>query len=110
MPLAIVNSSKRRVFLISFLKICFFAYGGFLSLHTGFLWLQQAGATLHCGLQASLVAQALGTQVSIVATHRLSCSVVCEIWDRGWNQYPLQCWILNHWTTREVPLTCLIDK
>ena len=36
---------------------------------------------------ASLVAQA-----SIVATHRLSCSVVCEIfWDGGWNQCPLQC-------------------
>ena len=37
MPLAIVSISRRRVFLTSFLKIYFFAYGGFLSLRAGFL-------------------------------------------------------------------------
>ena len=41
---------------------------------------------------ASLIAQGLGTQASVVATHRLSCSVVCGIfWDQRWNQCPLQC-------------------
>ena len=45
----------------------------------GFLWLQRAGTTLHCGARASHCggfsccgAQALGAQASVVAAHGLS--------------------------------------
>ena len=64
--------------------VCFFFFLSFgcvgsSLLHTGFLWLQQAGATLHCDAQASHCggfsycrAQALGTQASVVVAHGLS--------------------------------------
>ena len=74
-------------------------------------WLWWARATLPCSTQAShggvfsyCGAGAPGTQVSVLVL-TLSCSKVCEISpDQGSNR--VSCigrWILNHWTTREVP-------
>ena len=57
-----------------------------LLLHVGFPWLQRAGASLHCGIQASHCggfsccgAQALGTRASVVVAHRFSCSGACGV-------------------------------
>ena len=65
--------------MVLFVYLFIFGCAGSLLLHMGFLQLQQVGATLHCGAQASLCggfsccgAWALGTQVSVVAACRLS--------------------------------------
>ena len=92
-------------------------------LHVGFLQLWRAGATLHCGVQASHCggfsccrAQALGTLASVfvahgpqslglaVVAHRLSCSSVSGILpDQGLNLCPCtDRQILIHCATREV--------
>ena len=64
------------------LFIC--GYVGSLLLHTGFLQLRQAGATLRCSAQAShcggfscCQARALGTRASVVVAHGLSS---CGSW------------------------------
>ena len=66
--------------------ISFFIFGciGFLLLHAGFLQLQGAGTTLHCGAWASHCgvisccgARALGARASVVAARRLSS---CGSW------------------------------
>ena len=94
------------------------------------LWLQQAGATLHCGVQTSCCrgspccrARALGCTGSVVAAHgpwsipasavaahRLSCPEACGISQtRDQTHGPCICrWILNHWNTREVPSSDLL--
>ena len=68
--------------LFIYLFVCLFIYGctGSSLLHTGFLQLWRAGATLRCGAQASHCgifsccgAQALGMRASVVAARRLSC-------------------------------------
>ena len=38
----------------------YFGYAGSSLLHTGFLWMQQAGATLGCRVQASIVMEHTG--------------------------------------------------
>ena len=71
-------------------------------MQTGFLSLWQAGATLHCGVWASLYgdfscgAQAPGTRASVVGSvvtaHGLSCSESCGIFsDQGSTQCSLHC-------------------
>ena len=61
-----------------FYKLFIFGCVGSSFLCIGYLWLQQAGASLHCRAQAShcggfcCAAQALGTQASVVAAHGLS--------------------------------------
>ena len=82
----------------------FFGCVGSLLLHTGFLQLQQAGATLHCsavsccgawalGMRASVVvACGLQSTGSVVVVHGLSCFTACGIFpDQGSNPCPL------HW-------------
>ena len=64
-----------------------------------------------CGERAShrsgfsCVERAFGTRALIVMAHGISCSTACGIFlDQGSNVCPLITrWILNHWTTREVP-------
>ena len=65
-------------------------------LRSGFLSLQQAGATLHRGAWASrggfscCRAQALGTQASVIVAYGLSCSEARGIFlDWGSNLYAL---------------------
>ena len=69
-------------------------------------WVFVAAWASHCRGFSCCGARSLGTQASVVVVHRLSCSTVCGIFpDQGSN--PCPCfgrWILNHWTTREVPL------
>ena len=88
--------------IILFLKIFIYLFIGFVGsslLHTGFLWLWRAGATLRCGARASHCggfaccrAQALGAQASEVVVHGLSCSAACGIFpDQGLNP------CLLHW-------------
>ena len=87
-----------------------------LLLHVGFLQLRRAGATLHCGAQAShfvgfscwstgsrrkgfsscgmwasvAVAHGLQTSGSVVVAHELICSAACEIFPaQGSNPCPL---------------------
>ena len=81
---AINNHSLISCFYKLFLLFCFvfvFIFGcvGSLLLHTGFLQLQQAGATLHCGARVSHCrgfsccgARAVGTRASVVVAHGLS--------------------------------------
>ena len=76
--------------------ILFFGCDGSPLLHTGFLWLPWAGATLCCDVRASHCggpsrgAQAPSVWGSAVAAHRLSCSLACRSFlDQGSNLCPL---------------------
>ena len=58
----------------------------------------------HCGGFSCRGAQTLG-KCSVAVVHRLSCPKHGESF-RTWNRTYVLCfgrWILNHWTTREVP-------
>ena len=91
-------------FLKLFIYLLF--YFGSLLLSVGLLYLWPAGATppcsplaSHCGGFPRCGAQALGTQVSVVAACRLSSCDTCSLaWvifpDQGWNLCP-QSWQAN---------------
>ena len=53
----------------------------------------------------------LGMGASVVVVHGLSCPAACGIFpDQGSNRCPLHCkQILNHWTTREVPIFTFLN-
>ena len=113
---------------IFFFFFFFFGCIGSLLLNVGFLQLQRAGASLHCGARASHCsgfsccgAWALGAQASVVVARGLSscgswalerrlsscgtraCSTTCGVFlDQGLNLCPC-IGILNHCATREVP-------
>ena len=103
--------------------VCLFALG--LHCRTGFLQMWGAGATLHCGAQAShcggfsccghrlqarglqqlwrmgsvVVGRGLWSAGSVVVAHGLSCSAACGIFpDQGSNPCPL------HWQADSQPL------
>ena len=73
--------------ILLFLSILNLIFGctGFLLLHTGFLWLQQAGDyslvvwVSHCGGFSCYRVQSLDAQGSVVAAPGLSCSEACGI-------------------------------
>ena len=53
-------------------------------------------------------AQALEPMGSVVAAYGFSCPACGIFLDQGLNSCPLiGRWILNHWTTREVPQVCV---
>ena len=71
-------------FINLFIYLSIFGCVGSSLLHTGFLWLRQAGATLHCGVWAShwggfscCGARPLGAQASVVVARGLSS---CGTW------------------------------
>ena len=83
---AFVEGWQDGFFFLRFIIVYYFGCDGPSLPHTGFLQLQRAGATLCCAACTShrvgfsyCRAQALGTWASVVAAHRLSCSVACEI-------------------------------
>ena len=104
----------------------FFGCAGSLLLHTGFLQLRQAGATLvpwgysragasHCISFFCCGSQALKQRLSSCGAE---AQLPCGSWDLpGPGVEPVSpCigrWILNHWTTREVPfvfnITCIVN-
>ena len=113
------------VCLVLIYLFVFFGCVGSLLLHTGFLELWRAGATLccservfHCGGFSRCGARALGTRASVVVArglsscgfpalehrlsscvHGLSCSAACGIFpDQGSNPCPL------HWQVDFQPL------
>ena len=67
-----------QIISLASLSLSVFCCSGSSLLCAGFLSLQRAGATLHCGAQASRCggfscgAQALGTQASVIAACRIS--------------------------------------
>ena len=84
--LLLLPSVLNRYFIFIFIYLIFSCVGSSL-LHAGFLQLQQAGATLRCGSQASHCsgfsccrAQALGMWASVVVPHGLSS---CGSWAVG---------------------------
>ena len=95
-----------------FLKNCLFIFGcsGSLLPYTGFLLLQQAGATLHCSAQASHCSvlsccrtQAVGAR-ALVAPWLVGSSCT-----RDWTSFScVGRWILIHRTTRKSP--CWVFK
>ena len=129
-PLAsVVWHSKYR--LASILTVfCCCGDAGSSLLHTGFLSLQQAGAS-HCGIFFCCGAQALSTWASVVAPHRLRCGSwslehgpsscgtnpslaspwhVGSFWTRDWTCVPCSGrGILNNRATKEVPLCLCIS-
>ena len=86
-------------FLFIYFLIKWFNLFIYFWLCTSFLQLWCAGFSL----RQFLLLRSTG---SVVVAHRLSCSEVCEIFpDQEWNPCPcVDRQILNHWTTREVPL------
>ena len=78
----------------SFILIHLFIFGcaGSLLVHPGFFWLWQAGATLHCGAQASLVGE-----------HRLEVCRLQKLWapELGLSSCGSQDWLL--WGRRNLP-------
>ena len=84
-------------------------------LHSGFLYLLRAGATLHCGTPVShrrgfscCRAEALGARASVVVARGLSCSAACGIFHVGSSRARARTRvpcigrrILNHCATRE---------
>ena len=66
----------------------------------------------HCNGFSCCRAQALGHAGSVVVVHGLSCPVACGIFLDQWLNLCLLHWqwILNHWTTREVPNCFLIHS
>ena len=82
--------------LLCFLNLFIFGCVGSSLLCAGFLWLQQAGATLCCGARtlgswgSVVVARGLQSAGSVVVAHGLSCSAACGIFpDPGSNPCPL---------------------
>ena len=95
----------------------FFGCLGSLLLHTGFLQLRRAGATLRCGVQASHCggfsccgARALGTKASVVVALSLVTPWhVGSSWTRDRTHVPcIGRWIINHCATREVPMLIML--
>ena len=88
------------IYLIFWLCCVFFA----VSRLSGFLFSSCGAWASHCGGFSYCGAHALGTWVSLVVAHRLSCSVARRIFpDQGSNLCPLHWrWILILCTTREV--------
>ena len=66
----------------------------------------------HCGGSASCGLQSLQCMSSTVAAHGPSCLVACGIFlDQGWDCVPCAGrQILDHWTTREVQLVCILSS
>ena len=97
------------IFMYLFFKLInylFFGSVGSSLLLAGFLWLQQAGATLccgalvsHCGGFSCCEAQALGSRASVVVVHGLSScgsrALVCRLSSCGtWAQLLCGMWDL----------------
>ena len=83
---------------------------------TGLFYSCRVGATLRCGMKASLVMEPGSRQAgSAVAVRGLSCSAAWGS-SRTRDRIQVPCtgrWILGHWTTREVLyaiLKCLADN
>ena len=68
-------------------------------------------SSLWCSAFSCCWAQALGTWASVVVNQGLSCSKACGSSEtRGWNRVPCTGrQMLNHWTTREVPINCNLN-
>ena len=82
-------SGLSHIYLKTFIYVVIYGCAGSSLLHVSFLWLQQAGAILHCGGQTShstvfsCGAPAQNTGASVVV-HGLRCLAACGIFpDQG---------------------------
>ena len=95
---------KNYLCIYSFILLLCWASGCFGCGEPGLLFLAARRLLI---VVFSLVAEQelQGMQVSVLVVLRLSCSTVHGIFpDQGSNRVPcIGRWILNHWTTREVP-------
>ena len=101
-PLCTHDSLGSTNFSLIFFQLIylFLLHCVFIAVCAGFLQLQLAGATLPCGVRASLVEEhCFQSMGSVVVAHGVSYSEACGIFlDQGSNLCPL------HWQTDSYPL------